>query len=78
MLQIPHSMGASVQPLVLATPDPLRAFDPFVISFPASGGDEMRRHIPKCAPMTAAASSFALSPWLRNRVSEKKPWMVPG
>ena len=35
-------------------------------------------HVPKCAPSTAAASSLALSPWLRNRVSEKKPWMVPG
>ena len=46
---------------------------------PASGEDMTERHhVPKCAPITAAASSFAFSPWLRNRVSEKKPWMVPG
>ena len=34
--------------------------------------------VPKCAPSTAAASSLALRPWLRKRVREKKPWMVPG
>ena len=36
------------------------------------------RHVPKNAAITPAASSLALRPWLRNRVSEKKPWMVPG
>jgi hypothetical protein len=35
-------------------------------------------YVPKCAPSTAAASSLALSPCCRKRVSEKKPWMVPG
>ncbi len=34
--------------------------------------------VPKCAPSTAAASSLALSPCCRKRVSEKKPWIVPG
>jgi hypothetical protein len=35
-------------------------------------------YVPKCAPSTAAASSLALSPCCRKRVSEKKPWIVPG
>src|SRR5258708_14687438 len=35
-------------------------------------------YVPKCAPSTAAASSLALIPCCRKRVSEKKPWMVPG
>ena len=35
-------------------------------------------YVPKCAAITAAASSLALRPCCRKRVSEKKPWMVPG